>query len=85
MQTSKHFPGMVLDYGGQVLEPLSGEVEKFMAELEETLSNLGEPEYFDISPARPTSVVYHKLDLSGRPAIRGQLEGPVSFYFNVKD
>ena len=42
--------------------------------------------YFDIS--KQYSDVYHrflKLDLSDRPAIRGQLEGPISFGLNVLD
>jgi hypothetical protein len=83
VQASEHFPGMVLDLEGK---RLSFSLEKFMTELEETLAHLDQPEYFDISPTY--SVVYHKflgLDLAGRPAIRGQLEGPVSFGFNVKD
>ena len=45
-----------------------------------------DPAYFDISPQ--FSVVYQKflaLDLSGYAAIRGQLEGPVSFGLKVLD
>ncbi len=83
VQASEHFPGMVLDLAGERLSFDSG---KFIAELEETLDHMAEPAYFDISPAY--SVVYHRflgLDLKDRPAIRGQLEGPVSFGFNVKD
>jgi hypothetical protein len=61
-------------------------MEKFVAELEETLTHFEEPEYFDVSETY--SVVYSRflaLDLSDRPAIRGQLEGPISFGFNVLD
>jgi hypothetical protein len=61
-------------------------MEKFAAELEETLAHFDEPAYFDISDRY--SDVYHrflKLDLSERPAIRGQLEGPISFGLNVLD
>ena len=50
------------------------------------MANFEQPSYFDISPGY--SVVYHrflKLDLKDRPAIRGQLEGPISFGFNVLD
>jgi hypothetical protein len=50
------------------------------------MAHFDEPEYFDISKAY--SVVYHKfleMNLSDRPAIRGQLEGPVSFGLNVLD
>ena len=45
-----------------------------------------EPEYFDIS--LEYSTVYQRfleMDLSGRPAIRGQLEGPISFGLNILD
>jgi len=83
VQASEHFPGMVLDMQNQ---RLSFDSAKFMEELEQALANFDRPEYFDISPRY--SVVYHKfldLDLSDRPAIRGQLEGPISFGFNVKD
>ena len=41
---------------------------------------------FDISET--SSAVYHRflaLDLADRPAIRGQLEGPISFGFNILD
>jgi hypothetical protein len=50
------------------------------------MAHFHEPEYFDIS--NTYSVVYRRflsLDLSDRPAIRGQLEGPISFGFNVVD
>jgi len=83
VQASEHFPGMVLDLEKRTLRFSR---EKFVAEFEETLRHFDEPEYFDISETY--SVVYHrflKLDLSGRPAIRGQLEGPVSFGMNVLD
>ena len=61
-------------------------MEKFIIEFEETMAHFDEPEYFDIS--KEYSVVYHRfleMDLSDRPAIRGQLEGPVSFGFNILD
>ncbi len=82
VQASEHFPGMVLDLEGK---RLSFSMDKFVEKLEGALEHMAEPEFFDISPAY--SVVYHRflgLDLAGRPAIRGQLEGPVSFGFNVK-
>jgi hypothetical protein len=59
---------------------------KFAQELEEALSHFDDPAYFDVSDTY--SVVYRRfaaLDLSDRPAIRGQLEGPVSFGLNVMD
>jgi hypothetical protein len=83
VQASEHFPGMVLDLEKRTLRFSR---EKFVGEFEETLRHFDEPEYFDISGTY--SVVYHrflKLDLSGRPAIRGQLEGPISFGMNVLD
>lgn len=83
VQASEHFPGAVLDMENQ---RLGFSMDKFIAELEEALAHMAEPEYFDISPTY--SAVYHEflqLDLKDRPAIRGQLEGPISFGFNVKD
>ena len=83
VQASEHFPGMVRN---EAAGTLSFDMERFMLELEETMAHLEEPEYFDISPEY--SPVYHKflsLDLGDRPAIRGQLEGPISFGLNVKD
>ncbi len=83
VQVSEHFPGIILDLEKRTLK---FSTEKFYNELEETLSNFENDEYFDIS--EKYSVVYHKflsLDLSGYMAIRGQLEGPISFGFYVKD
>ena len=80
---AEHFPGIVLDMENRTLKFSS---EKFMAELEETMAGFDTPENFDVSESY--SAVYHRfleLDLSGRPAIRGQLEGPISFGFNVAD
>jgi hypothetical protein len=65
---------------------LSFSTEKFIGELEEALAHFEEPDYFDVSP--DYSAVYRRfleLDLSDRAAIRGQLEGPISFGFNVLD
>jgi hypothetical protein len=61
-------------------------MDKFIDELEDVMAHFDLPEIFDISPQY--SAVYHRfleLDLADRPAIRGQLEGPVSFGFNVVD
>jgi hypothetical protein len=83
VQASEHFPGICLDIQNR---KLSFSTEKFIAELEETLAHFEEPDYFDVSPE--FSVVYRRfleLDLAERPAIRGQLEGPISFGFNVLD
>ncbi len=83
VQASEHFPGILLDLEKRTLRFSR---EKFALELEETLMHFEDPDYFDISPQY--SVVYHRyleMDLSDRPAIRGQLEGPISFGFNVQD
>lgn len=83
VQASEHFPGILLDMEKQTLR---FSMDKFILELEEAMTHFEEPGYFDISETY--SVVYHRfleLDLSGRPAIRGQLEGPISFGFNVVD
>lgn len=83
VQASEHFPGIILD---MKKETVSFSIDRFIEELEETMSHFDEPEYFDISETY--SAVYSrflKMDLKDRPAIRGQLEGPISFGFNVKD
>ncbi len=83
VQASEHFPGILLDMENRTLK---FSTEKFLDEVEEALSHFNDPPYFDISDTY--SVVYRRfleLDLSERPAIRGQLEGPVSFGFNVLD
>ena len=83
VQASEHFPGILLDMDHQ---KLGFSLDKFMAELEEALAHFEEPAYFDISPTY--SQVYHRflaMDFSDRPAIRGQLEGPISFGLNVHD
>jgi len=83
VQAAEHFPGMLLDLDNRTLK---FSMDKFTLELEEALGHFDDPLYFDVS--REYSVVYHRfleMDLSGKPAIRGQLEGPISFGFNVLD
>ena len=83
VQASEHFPGIVLNTEKRTLR---FSMNKFLDEFEETMAHFDEPPYFDISDTY--SVVYKRfleLDLSTRPAIRGQLEGPISFGFNVVD
>lgn len=83
VQASEHFPGILLDLDARTLK---FSTDKFFAEFEETLAHFEDPEYFDISDTY--SVVYSRfmdMDFSNRPAIRGQLEGPISFGFNVQD
>ena len=83
VQAAEHFPGAVVDHDKKTLR---FSMDKFIGEYEETMARFDEPAYFDISAQY--SQVYHAFlakDLSARPAIRGQLEGPVSFGFNVLD
>ena len=83
VQASEHFPGILLDMENRTLR---FSMDKFILEFEETMSHFEEPEYFDIS--KTYSSVYHKfleMDFSDRTAIRGQLEGPISFGLNVVD
>jgi hypothetical protein len=83
VQASEHFPGILLDLEKRTLR---FSMDKFVAEFEETMAHFDEPDYFDISGKY--SVVYHRfleMDFSDRPAIRGQIEGPISFGFNVVD
>jgi hypothetical protein len=83
VQASEHFPGILVDLEKRTLR---FSLEKFIDEFEETMGHFQEAEYFDISETY--SVVYHRflqMDLSGRAAIRGQLEGPISFGMNVLD
>jgi hypothetical protein len=83
VQAAEHFPGILLDVENRTLR---FSMQKFVNEFEEALAHLEEPLYLDISPTY--SVVYHRflqLDLTARPAIRGQLEGPISFGLNVRD
>jgi hypothetical protein len=83
VQAAEHFPGILLDMENRTLK---FSLEKFIDELEETMAHFDEPQYFDISETY--SVVYHRflsLELADRPAIRGQLEGPISFGFNIMD
>ncbi len=83
VQAAEHFPGIILDLDKKTLR---FSIDAFIAEFENTMAHFDDPGYFDVSETY--SVVYHRfldLDLSDRPAIRGQLEGPVSFGFNILD
>jgi len=83
VQAAEHFPGTILDVEKRTLR---FSLEKFINEFEETMIHFEEPQYFDIS--KTYSAVYHRflsMNFSERPAIRGQLEGPISFGFNVLD
>jgi hypothetical protein len=83
VQAAEHFPGIELDLERRSLR---FSMERFIAELEGAMARFDDPAYFDISPTY--SQVYQRfldLDHSRRPAIRGQLEGPISFGFNIVD
>ena len=83
VQASENFPGIVLDMDKR---KLSFSMDRFLEEYETAAANENNPGYYDISPGY--SEVYHRflsLDFKDRPAIRGQLEGPVSFGLNVLD
>lgn len=83
VQAAEHFPGILLDLDKRTLR---FSMDKFTDELEATLLQFDDPGMFDISETY--SAVYHRflsLDLADRPAIRGQLEGPISFGFNILD
>jgi hypothetical protein len=83
VQASEHFPGIQLNLPDRML---SFSFEKFIQEIEQTVAHFETPEYFDIST--DYSAVYHRfldLDLADRPAIRGQIEGPVSLGLNILD
>jgi len=83
VQAAEHFPGIVLDMEKRVVR---FSMDKFVNELEEAMTHFDDPGFFDVSETY--SAVYHRFlasDLADRPAIRGQLEGPVSFGFNVLD
>ncbi|GAG83896.1 unnamed protein product, partial [marine sediment metagenome] len=55
VQAAEHFPGMVLDVAKRTLR---FSLEKFIDELEETMTHFEEPQYFDISESY--SIVYHR-------------------------
>ena len=83
VQAAEHFPGMVLDVEKRTLR---FSMDKFVEELEEALLHFENAAMFDISETY--SAVYHRflaLDLADRPSIRGQLEGTISFGFNILD
>jgi hypothetical protein len=84
VQASENFPGILLDMEQRTLR---FSMDKFTTELEQALARFDDPEFFDISSTY--SVVYQRFlqrdDLADRPAIRGQLEGPISFGMNVHD
>lgn len=83
VQVSENFPGVVID---EQKRRIDFSTERFYAELESFVERIDDPALYRLSPRY--SAVYHRFldrDLSGYLAVRGQMEGPVSFGFNVKD
>ena len=83
VQAAEHFPG-ILRFPEQ--GSLRFDTDKFAEELPQLLDHWEDLDYFDISPQY--SAVYHRfleLDFRNYPAIRGQLEGPISFGLKVLD
>lgn len=83
VQATEKFPGIIVEAD---VAKLYFRTEKFYAELEEVLSNFENEEFFRITPQY--SATYRRFlsyDLSAYPAIRGQLEGPVSVGLAILD
>jgi len=83
VQAGENFPGIVVEPDNH---RIYFRTERFYAELENALINMENDDFFRMSPQY--SATYHQFlarDLSQYPAIRGQLEGPVSFGLNVLD
>ena len=83
VQAAENFPGIIVEPEDR---RISFSTEKFYGDLEHTLLNLENEDFFRISPR--FSATYHRFmsqDLSAYVSIRGQLEGPVSFGLNVLD
>ena len=83
VQAGDHFPDIVLFPETNQIRFDTG---KFYEELPQMLERWEDLDYFDLSPS--CSAVYHRfLELDFHPyvAIRGQLEGPISFGLKVLD
>ncbi len=83
VQTSQNFPGIVLNLPER---KISLDTAKFEKEIADYSQEMAEPQTFALSPSY--SAAFHKFltkDLRGYPAIRGQINGPVSFGFRVVD
>ncbi len=82
-QTSENFPGISIN----IEEVKIGfDARAFEEEIANYSQKMADPENFALS--REYSKVYHSFlakNLSGYPAIRGQVTGPVSFGFRVMD
>jgi hypothetical protein len=83
VQAAENFPGIVLEPENR---KIYFSAQRFYAELENTLMNFENPDFFRISPRfSATYSQFLSYDLSQYVSIRGQLEGPVSFGLNILD
>lgn len=83
VQVAAGFPGIVVDWER---ERIRFSRERFDEELIEYSERMEDPDLYRLTSEQ--SVTYREFlsrDLSGYVAIRGQMEGPVSFGFNVED
>lgn len=83
VQVSENFPGVRID---EEKRRIDFNTERFYSELEAFVERMEDPDLYRLSERY--SAVYHRFleqDFEGFAAIRGQMEGPVSFGFNVKD
>ncbi len=83
VQFSEHFPGIIID---ESEKRVSFNTSLFYQQLPEYLERSADPSLFDLSAK--FSNVFHRFlarDLSGYPAIKGQVIGPVSFGLRIAD
>ena len=82
VQASEHFPGILADMEKRTLR---FSVEKFIIELEHLWLILKSRNSSISAKLIPLCTPLPENGLISRPAIRGQLEGPISFGLNVLD
>lgn len=83
VQTARRFPGIVVD---DVESRLTWDEELFLEELESYLAyEDGDPPFAVAPEDSLTYGAFLTAGLDGRPAIRGQLMGPISFCLKVLD
>lgn len=83
VQVSENFPGVIIDEKNTRID---FSTVRFMEELPAFIERMDDDELYRLSPKY--SAVYHEFlnrDLTSFYAIRGQIEGPISFGFSVKD
>lgn len=83
VQVSENFPGIRIDEENRRID---FRMERFYEDLGPFSERMEDHDTYRLSPGY--SAVYHAFlerDLAPFPAIRGQIEGPVSFGFHVKD